>query len=356
MINLFKKFTPCKGIAQVVVLIALVNGGVNASTLNGVIEGNTLSWTNGMRVDSVYITPSNWQIISGLQPTTAWTPGTFIGGSPTTLILQGSAGGEVEIEIEIDGLQYNLGQAASQFSYNSTSSAPLFSTCGGDLDGSLATVIGDNCLAEGVYESDIAYTPFQFGRPLILLDEAVLIEAFQQADAVSGQYTGTMTVNPFYSFRSPTGTWTYRKAMSLPVTISLRYEASMLNNINVTGVGMITPTYDKEAQTVTGTTKFDITADGYFSAGLKLTFENNTEFELKNTDAQFPYSITCEQCDETTIVSKGVMQLLDEETVVSGVGGSISFDLKVHYDDIAAANIETGQYEDTFTVIFEENM
>ncbi|MEI6858746.1 MAG: hypothetical protein V5788_02980 [Shewanella sp.] len=356
MINLFKKFSPCKGIALVIVLMTFVNGGAYASTLNGVIRGDTLSWTNGMTVEDDVITLSNWQIISGLQPTTAWAPGTFIGETPSSLTLIGE-GQTFDIDIKVVGLQYNLGQAASHFLANASESAPGFSRCqSSELGSSIATVIGESCLAEGVYTSGDMYSPFQFARPLIKIDEGALMAAFEDSGVGSGQYSGTMMVSPFYNFRAPSGTWTYRKAMSLPVTLSLRYEPAFLTSIVVSGNGIMPAVYDKTNQTVSGEAVFNITATGFFTDGLKLTFEDD-DFHLmgEETDTQIPYSITCTLCENLDIVIDGDMQLVGEETVASVNGEIIDFAIKVHYD-AKGADVESDTYNDSFTVMFEENL
>lgn len=357
MTSLSRKNSLCK--ASLLALTLLCSSGVGAATLNGSLTGNTLTWLNGMSQGS-NITLSNWQLVSNLQPTTEWVPGTFMGTPPATLTLLGNTGQSVEIPMQIVGLQYNLGQASGRFSISAIA-PPGYNTCGtSDQGGGIATVIGERCLAAKSYQASSAYTPFQFARPVIALDDAALVSAFQAARVGSGQYTGTVMVSPAYGFRSPTGNWTYRKAMAVPVTLSLRYEAAMLSDITVSGSGVIPAQYDTRNHTVSGSTRYDVTAEGYFTDGLKLTFEDNMDGEYalnpqSGSGKAIPYDIDCGLCSDSNVVTNGVLNLSRGETQVLGTGSTLRFSFDISYN-ISAADIESGNYDDVFIVYFEENL
>ncbi|EGQ8057180.1 hypothetical protein HPX47_004638 [Vibrio alginolyticus] len=312
------------------------------------------------------VTMSNWQVMDGLQPTTEWAPGTFLGAPSSAVTLTNALGGDtVSVDIDIVGLQYNLGDVAGRFSETGISLGKGCETS--EYDGGVFTIMGSNCVGN-VMRSSAMLTPFHFVRPIIELDKTAIIDAFHDAKASSGQYIGTTMVRPFYVFKTPTGSLTYRHGVAIPITFSFRYEASSLESLQVQGDGMMYPTYDNVKHTVSGATKYRVTAKGFFSNGLKMTFSsadgdayqlNYTEdTSVKSTHTPIPYSVFCRQCTVPTVVKDGVMQMPDSEATANV--GTISDVIEVNFDvlfhDIEAKDVETGAYRGSFTVLFEENL
>ena len=333
-----------------------------AATLNGQLIGDQLRWSNGMERGGDMVVLTNWTPMNGLQPTQEWTPGTFIGTPPPTLTLSQGAD-SVDVPIKVAGVEYGLGQASSVFTQTG-SPIPGYTTCGESTQTpSVATLIGSNCVASQSYLSETkTYTPFQFVRPILEVDEAVLIANFRERSLPSGQYTGTVYVRPVYAFRSPTGSWTYRNALSVPITVSIRYEAANLQDIRIIGDGVIDPQYDTTNHQVSGETFFRIIANGFFTEGLKMTIEpgEDGKYELEHTNASLgrviPYSISCDACEDKNIVVDGNAQLSDGMTHIPGEGNNITYSLRVHYDKVTADSIDTGDYNDSFVAYFEENL
>lgn len=337
----------------------IISGYANSVTLNGSLKGDDLRWLNGIQ-QSGYLTPSNWTPMSGVQPTTEWVPGTFMNNQPDSFILQNTSGDSVTISASTVGIQYNLGQASGYFTDFGSGPSGL-SICGtSQVNSSDSTVIGDKCIADKSYVSTNSYTPFQFARPILSIDEVQLVQAFKDAKVPTDYYTGTVVVHPFYAYKSPTGNWTYSTSNNIVVTVAIRYEAANLSSIRKFGTGVIHPLYNVEAHTVSGSTRYVITADGSFTEGLKLTFthDGDGDFNLKhdNADKSIPYSIDCEKCADQFVVKDGKINVANGETTLPGEGDNIEFQFKIHYDNVGLENIETGSYNDSFTVYFEENI
>ncbi len=335
-----------------------------AAAINGTLTGDKLTWFN-VQHQGEYLTTSNWRPVSGLMPTSEWIPGTFIGTPPAMLTMHNVESGEtLQLDFTVAGLQYNLGSAAGSFS--ETGSTPSgYRVCDTALSqGAVATLVSREsrgiCLGATSYLSDSgAAAPFQFVRPVIRA--ADIAAAFREAKVSSGRYSGTVLVQPAYGFRSPTGSWTYRNALAVPVTLNLRYEAASLVSLDISGNGVMDAEYDPANMTASGSAQYTITANGYFNDGLKLTFPGQ-DFQLryageKDTGVKdIPYSIDCNGCDDQQIVKQGLLNLNSGQTVVPGEGNTLKFIFDVHYDDISADNLQTGNYYDQFTVYFEENL
>ncbi|WP_235431336.1 hypothetical protein [Vibrio sp. VPAP30] len=334
-----------------------------ATTISGFVKGGRLTWFNAYN-QSGYLTSTNWQPLSGLQPTTEWVPGTFLGQSVSTIKLRNSETGEsVDLDFRVIGIQYNLGKASAHFDGSEpvNGSYKVCETAMGE--GGVVTLADTGigfCINSNTYKTAAAFTPFQFARPLIKTSD--IAQSLREAGVSSGQYTGSVMVRPAYGFRSPTGSWTYRSTTGVPVTLSIRYEAANLANIEVSGSGVMPAKYDQKKLTASGQTDYLITAHGFFTNGLKLSFpENETDsFNLAYVDEgsakPIPYSIDCNACEDTSLVSNGKLNLNNRETVVGGEGDTVSMMLNVHYDNIPADDLTTGNYYDQFTVYFEENL
>lgn len=335
--------------------VCLLSPLTQALTLNAKLTGEELVWQNGMIVDG-YLTSTNWQVLGGLAPTTEWAPGTFMAAPPTEITLTNGSD-SVKVPVEVSGMQYGLGAAADKFPDQITT--PSGVSCGSghfQLQTAVAAVIGSGCVAGNAYQGSTLYTPFQFARPLVTLDDAALVSAFSAANLPEGTYSGSIATSPFYMYRSQGGAWTYRQFGPMPLSVQIRYVPAFLSNVQVLGDGVMTPTYDTVSYSVSGDTAFKIQATGLFTSGIKLTFEDRT-YELKHSDleSRIVYDVTCPTCADTNIVQGGELQLTSHETTVPGSGSFVAFDLLVHFD-AAASEVETGRYADSMVVYFEENL
>ncbi|HHC7130288.1 TPA: hypothetical protein ACN37W_004104 [Vibrio parahaemolyticus] len=361
MINLFKNRLIC----NCGLILFLFASNTFATTITGRIKGGDLFFLNGINLSGDQMTTSNWQPLETLQPTIEWAPGTFM-GSPSgnvTLTNTESEGESVSVDIDVVGLQYNLGDSAAHFHETTVSSGHKCLTS--EYDGAVVTVVGDFCIGNAM-SSDTMFTPFHFLRPIIELDKTAIVDAFRAAKVSSGQFVGTTMVRPFYAFKSPTGSLTYRNGIAIPIHFSFFYEASSLESLWVTGDGVMQPKYDSVLHTVSGGTKYRVIAKGMFSSGLKLTFSSSDEdgYQLSYVDDEsllpIPYSIFCRQCENQNVVVDGELQVVDGETVASMIDTSSSDSIDLNFDvsfhDIAASDVETGAYRGSFVVLFEENL
>lgn len=363
MIRQFKRNSPYSYVANAFFLIIIFfHNGAESATLNGVLNGDELRWTNAIEQGGYY-TLSNWQPVSGLAPTTEWSPGTFIGQPLSELTMTNGFAEQVTVNIQLAGIQYGLGGAASHFTQRGQviSSINLCDNTQQSQDS--AIVIGHDCIANESYLASSSYTPFQFVRPILALNKMDIVQAFQNADLPSGTYTGTIFARPAYIFRTPTGSWTYRNALSVPISVSIRYEAANLLSVSTIGTGVMQPRYDTTKNTVSGEAIFAVQTIGFFTNGIKLTFsddDGDNQFLLDHEDpaldSHIPYSIDCPKCEVQEIVKDGKLMVDNGETILQGEGKEINFILRSHYDSVGVNQVETGMYRDTFVVYFEENL
>ncbi|ODA24074.1 hypothetical protein A0J46_05830 [Photobacterium damselae subsp. damselae] len=320
---------------------------------------------------------SNWQIISGLQPTEEWKPGSII--SVTGIVnekikLKNSNGDIIKIPFDISGIQYGLGDSGNKFEVISSGGSPFPSCDKSIMSSSKASVIGKKCAAKDSYQSKnkLAFTPFHFARPLILMKDSDIVEKFNDPSLTKGVYKGTVNIIPLYLFKSSTGTWTYRTTTPIPIDISISYSGSQMISFDVIGDGIITPYYEREQKLVNGFTEFQVRFNGVFSKGSKINMKllepDSGSFTLNATDAsipegkdKIPYGIYCrgESCHDNYLVDqKGKMIISGGKSYLESKDSSreISFILGVGYKDIPMNKVATAQYRDSFTIIFENEM
>ncbi|WP_297478257.1 hypothetical protein [uncultured Photobacterium sp.] len=366
-----------KSIYNIFCIVAVIcSFSSHAIAINGLIKDGTIRWSNGVRVDG-YLSFSNWQIISGLQPTEEWKPGGLLsitGINDGKLTLKNTSGTEeITIPFDISGVQYGLGDSGSKFEVVS-SGGTSFATCDSKLSSSKASVIGKKCASKESYKgkNGISFTPFHFAKPLISLKDSDIIDQFNDPSLTKGIYKGTVNIIPMYLFKSPTGTWTYRTTTPVAIDIAIKYSGSQLLGIEVIGDGIIPPEYNKEQKTVTGSTDFQVKFTGVFPKGTKINMRflepEGGAYNLKATDSsisedknKIPYGIYCygESCHDKGIVDyNGQMILDDKKSYLESIDDSkeISFRFFVGYKDIPMNKVDTGKYQDSFTVIFESEM
>lgn len=358
------------------ILILICSSSVFSMALNGQIKDGTIKWDNGVRIDS-YLSLSNWQIISGLQPTEEWKPGSIV--SVTGIVnekikLKNSNGDVIKIPFDISGIQYGLGDSGSKFEIIS-SAGSSFPTCDRSvITPSKAIVIGKKCAAKESYrtKNGFGFTPFHFARPLISMKDSDVIEAFNDPSLTKGIFKGTVNIVPMYFFKSPTGTWTYRTTTPIPLDISIRYNGSQMLGFEVIGNGVITPNYEREKKIVSGMTEFKVKFTGVFSRGTKINMKllepgsrlftlNATDTSIPSGKDKIPYGIYCEgkSCNDNYLVNtNGEMVVPGGNSYLNAFESSreISFTLGVEYKNIPMNKVATSQYRDSFTIIFENEM
>lgn len=326
----------------------------HANTLNGKLTGDDLTWINAMP-EGEYLTLSTWQPIANMPTTTEWVPGTFTSPLPSTITLRGPAG-EVSAPIDVVGVGYNLGgnDAPTESSDNNVSATSCSDYKNYGSVVSIADETNSTCVAPYSLVQEGNYTPFYFVRPIISIDETAFIEAFGDVD--SGHYSGSMTLPMAYYYKTGSGVQTYR-LFSMSFSVGINYIASFLSDVVIDGNGFIEPTYDTTERSVSGSTKFDVTATGSFSNGLSIEFPQD-EFEITNTksDTSIPLNISCDLCEDIEISSDGE-KLVDETIVDTGVStNEILFSFDVGFEDVSAADIESGTYSGEIVLIFKENL
>ncbi|HIF9291722.1 TPA: hypothetical protein ACX6Q0_003776 [Photobacterium damselae] len=347
-------------------------------TIQGRVKDGSIHWNNAIRQEG-YLTLSNWQVISGLYPTKEWKPGSFlsIGGIKDGNITLTNGVSEISIPFGVVGTQYGLGDAANKFSIESGEG--VFTECSqSNLSSSMAYVIdaknNTSCVSRNKYKSksENGYTPFQFVRPLLDLNDLKIVDAFNDPTLTKGVYTGTVTITPMYMFKSPTGSWTYRTASPIPLNISINYSGSQIFDFEVIGDGAIRPFYNIKPKTITGLTKYQVKFKGVFSEGSKINMKllepASGRFELLAEDKsipdgkdKIPYSIKCkgESCRDNIFVDfNGRLLLEDGLSYLEAKTDTrlISFILEIAYKDIPRSSVESGKYSNSFTIIFESEM
>lgn len=337
------------GVLYIAAFIAIMTANMAqaAFEVRAEVTSGGVRWDNVTRYNGRML-PSTWETPPMLQASEAWTAATFSGTPPTEMTLIGGNGeASPTINILISGVQYNT--AGIEF----TQSA---STVGGACDFDevslpIITVEGLNCASSVRLINTQKSSPFTFFRPMFVIDESEIVSAL--SGLPEGQYSAAVPVNIRYYYENDDIT-TYRN-ISEVMLFSFDYEPVQLDNVFISGDGVMTPAYDTIGKRITSTTSFDITANGYFNDGIVLTMPQQS-YELVNSISPgqvIPYSIHCAQCNSNNLVNEGV--LINQSTAISdgvGVQTSINFTLDFDYD-VEGSEVDSGEYFDDVTIMLE---
>ncbi|HGS4463342.1 TPA: hypothetical protein ACMDOB_003213 [Vibrio metschnikovii] len=318
-----------------------------AAAMRGTITGNKVDWIGTMKlsVGNLYA-PTGWDIIHNLEATQHWRPATHAAATPGQLNLSGPSG-SVSTDIKVVGLEYNMGNLKPNQTGNAGSCEVL------SMSDSTVALLGESCRSNLEFTYTSKANPFYFIRPIVQVNESELLSNFKGMDM--GKYIGSISLIARYEYYTSSGALTYRN-VPYAFEVELDYQPSYLTSVTVLGNGVIEPVYNTQEHTVSGSTRFNVNASGYFNNGIELRFINR-DYILAGP-SKIPYSIQCQgACSATSIVKEGV--LLHESVVVSEGQRNmrnIDFLLDVGYENVHKDQVETGIYNDTITIVFEENL
>ncbi|HAS8175056.1 TPA: hypothetical protein I7671_04335 [Vibrio vulnificus] len=327
-----------------------------ASVLGINIIGKNVSFDNAVVLSGGYYTPSNWNVVNGLTPTSAMIPSGYIVNTPNKMELSNGQGDTLQVPLKIVGLQYNLGKNSATLDDN----VLVTPICSFESNsGALITLVDKaqpSCNGSKKFIFGKEVSPFYFHRPIVEIDNNVLAQSFNGFP--KGVYTGSLPSDFKYYYQSSGGVLTYR-VVTDTLQVRVEYTPNALENVSIVGDGTMSAEYDKTNHTVSAETLFQVSAFGEFSSGLMMTLLEQ-DFELQSTSgrSKIPYSIECLsiQCQDSVWVKEGASMLEQNLTsyLIDKPSSIINFELKVHYAQIASEQVESSEYRGNFTVMFEE--
>lgn len=338
-----------KSILIILLLLPISHGF--CFTLNGTVANGKLTWDNLISSQGQN-TLSTWSPLSGLTPTTKWRPGFMASPQPLSSITLNNGGNTISFPLTITGIEYNAGSN----SIADVIDNPGTQICDTSIAfGNVVQLAGAwNCTYNKLINNGVSKTPFFFLRPLFYIDETALLELFYEKP--EGQYSGSIPFTIRYYYYSSSGALTYRDIRQ-SFAIQIFNKPSYISTVVINGGGVLVPVYDKIQKIVSATTDFQVNATGNFDKGMKMILQdrayNLSSLSLANT---IPYSISCvgAACTDSRLVAGGILS--KQSTILNSVAGNkknIDFLLNVSYENVAAANVESGTYTDSFTILFE---
>ena len=333
-------------------IIALSISSFSASAsfrINADADPSSVTWDNVV-VNGGDMLPSMWETPPNLQTTKAFIPATF-NSVPTTVVTLTGGSGEASspIAIDIKGMQYNT----SGITYNEELSG-LGSGCSMDnVTQPIISVQGNSCISTTKLTSGISTSPFIFFRPIFFIDDTSVTSALNGLP--EGIYSGVVPIAIRYYYEEVGGILSYR-TINETLLITINYVPVQINDIIVSGDGVMEPVYDTANISVSSTTDYDITVNGYFNNGLVLTLPAGEDYELLNVsdnNISIPYNINCIQCSNTNLVNNGT--LINSEVTIgadSGVQTSLNFILNFDYE-VNGETLISGDYNDFITITIE---
>ncbi|MGL6312726.1 hypothetical protein [Vibrio sp. WXL103] len=321
----------------------------NASVdLRGEVVGRQLSWTNGQTV-SVGVTPSHWDVVPALTPTSRWRPGALTkGAEPITLEHRD---GVSKVDITPVGIEYRF--ASFTPAADGPQTGTLCSLSGvGSSTATVGTMAFGQCYSDTWLLSSSAVTPFSHVRPLF--NTTSLATDLYGKPAGVYRWSGSLSYAYEYAF-SGSGQ-VVRRVVNMATTIEVHHRPDVLMSISKTGNGVIEPVYDYLSDTVSGEAVFDVRMQGQFDNGITLAHKDaSRNFSLTDDSAggssSIAYSVLCDQCKDTLLVREG--RAARDNTVVERTGTELPVTLRVRVEN---APIEQGQYRDSFTLVIRAGL
>lgn len=331
-------------------LLLLPMSWAHAFTLNGSVANGRVTWDN-LVLSHGQNTLSTWTPLSGLTPTTRWRPGFMASPQPVSSITLVNGGNSISLPLLLTGIEYNTGSN----SITDVISSPAMTSCDNNIaSGNVIQLVGAwNCSYEKLINNNASKTPFFFLRPLFSIDSNAVLTGFEGKP--EGYYTGTMPMSIRYFYYTTSGALTYRDIRK-SFSVQIRHKPSYISSVTLSGSGVLVPTYNKTAKTVSAMTTFQVNATGHFDKGMKMILQDRdyrlSSQTLNNT---IPYSIKCSgaACADVLLVTAGALKAPSSILNAGGDKSRVDFMLDVSYENIAAANIESGRYTDSFTILFE---
>ncbi|EMF7364369.1 hypothetical protein V4F52_002137 [Vibrio vulnificus] len=339
------------------VILLIFSAFSHALTVNISIKGDKVSYDNAVVTTNSNYRPTSSEIISGITPTKKWIP---TASSIAKKLTFSSSSDEAEVEVEIWGMEYDVGSLDTTLVRNDESGLEK-SQCSLQRRGSSYQIMesfSDNsCIATMSVNNVKENIPFFFVRPLFKFNN--LTESLK--GKAEGVYVSSIEVPFRYYFYNSMSILTYRN-LSFHLTFQINYIPETFSSLVVTSEhgGVITPQYG--SGTVKGETRFNIDTLGYFNVGIKMKFDTSKKYNLDHesqTEKKIPYYIHCDICEDRVIVDdsgKITTSVLNNSGVVLVPVGSdktkINFNLMVGYSDKTVNDVVTGEYSDSFAVIF----
>ncbi|WP_051117002.1 hypothetical protein [Vibrio campbellii] len=337
------------------VLLALLSMECHAADMEGRLVGKKLQWYSAVTVGG-RTNPALWDLPINLPTGNSVIPGS-VSQNRYSLDLKGPDGRSVSMPLTVSGVQYRL---ASFSSHEKVEGGNAQTNINGDIAQTTGTGTGD--VKIDLTSNEVPFTHY---RPILeAIDGATLAKAFEQNNAKQGLYTGHVTLTvPYDYYRQGVRV---RNTLVVPLYMSLNYQPARLDDITVTGDGIIAAQYHGY-QRVSGETKYTLTATGDFPNGVLMGLQPSTNpdglFHLQSDvsdSGDIKYNLTCVSgCDVQSLIVNGVPKIDNRDNKAKILPLSRSqakAQLKVDFTDQPMDTLKSGTYRDAFVLMFEAGL
>ncbi len=338
----------------VTIFCRMLSSPVFASELfEATITGNQLTWDNalsvGDEISTLFYEPSSE--ISPPLPHNAvfWKPGLAISSVNKVTFTSPSASG-----MSIDVTVKHVGNDFFQSSYDVTEKGN--GSCSSANTGSPISVreySKSGCLSSIRLDSKSGggHIPFNSYRSVFKIPD--IVSEFKHVGAPKGDYKASITVPIYYQNNDEV------QHRSTEVFFLIHYNPSSLDDVKISGNGVMALDYDTKEHTVKGKTKFKVSVKGELSNGLKMTFkssdiEKDFSLEHKVSKKKIPYSLMCDMCDINQVILDGKM--FREYAIISSAFNNLDFNLNFYFNNMYFNKVDKGEYFDEVTIRFEPNL
>ncbi|WP_318468389.1 hypothetical protein [Photobacterium leiognathi] len=289
-------------------------------------------------------------------------------GEVKQLQLSNRGGDRVNIPITPIGMQFML--SADPIGVSSVSGISATTT----LAGNMATVIGNGAGDKVIHLSDdVGITPATHVRPILTsIDSEEMLKRFQEKNLRKGKYSGELSIEVPYDYYATDGI-KKRYVQVLKMRFVVDYNPASIVLVQIDKQPVINPNYyDYPDVKVGGETNVNVSVRGDLASGLKLGLRHSSSakgyYSMQHTlndttgsEKDIPYFVNCVSgClggNKSIINVQGIAQINNGserlDTVISSDGESADIRLNVGFRDIPLDELKAGEYQGSFTLVFE---
>lgn len=347
-------------ISSVVVIFAMFLVPCYSFTLEGVLNGNNLTFRNLENgISGSGKTLSDWTPSKNLLPAISWSPGFKY--QDIKFILTGPKG-KVKVDISeaisVIGMEY---RTYNDLEKKDDSLPGVICNSSSNIGNTTYAVDERNISCHGETYDSYDKMPFYFMRPILDLDNEKIKEIFESLapeDKIEGIYSTSVSIISPYFFKLPNKIETWQNITSL-LNVQIAYKAGYKMDVHLEDPSVHEIKFiSKDANMLLGSTTFNVIATGAIPHGLVLNVPKTSEFTLKHDDPSvahpdIPLSVLCPDCSDSVIVDSGTPVV--EDTIVNLSGNNIRFPIivKVLEDK---NKISLGDYSGNFVLNFGLNL
>lgn len=328
-----------------------------AAEIHGKISAVDNLWVSAQNEQGGLV-PSEWELPTGLPTGERLIAGSVASNAAQSIWLtnKDNTQEKIELNIAILGIQYHV---ASHVSKSSSSGDAITTVTGNEV------VVKGYGIGDQTIEFANQNSMIKMYRPILEDIDMSNVQTALQGKS-KGTYIGVLPIVFHYDYYR--NDVRVKQTVTTTLQISIEYNPAIIFDAVITSGfdGKLTPRYHGyPEQVVSGQGTYGVTVTGDFASGLRARILNqSTHYTLKNAQVvagdvtkEIAYSVTCVMGCTTNnqMIEDG--QASSDFTQIDNTNISeANIELMVHFENKPYEDLENGEYQGQFQVLFEAQL